>query len=412
MSKKKNPQKKSPDVRKRILNKRFIDKAYITTKKILSVYGFDPDIFDKLSKYQRGVFLHVETEAPKFKVVEGNRVPRQLVNMVNNSVQQFMRNNYYGDESIGLTYLDLATFGVSLNAQILCIHDESDRSFPPEQMKIVDAIAEKFDELPVPNLLEIVGKEIRKHIQMISKVNFRVYGYSWVVPSEIGAGYLKTTVFLYSEESEVVYFQYKNQKHKAFRVKAGRVNNTPPWGAKIDHRVIFPERFGERYLDIYIQSHALLRVKERMDIFPAHKRNYYAMNPLLYKHRIVTDASGRAMFECYYEDTLFGYYPFTIQKNKIFILTFLPITSPNTPKGELLVKRFGIQKEDMSYLGMDKLSFFFTVDFSQIPILHEALLEIGLESLVNFAPSDRLPFEIDVQKTLRIKKFFENADLP
>jgi hypothetical protein len=412
MAKKRKPRKKSPDVRKqRVLNKRSIDKACIAVKKILRAYGLDPDIFDRLSKHQRGILIHLETEPPKFKVVEGNRVPRQLVNMINTSVQQFMRNTCYGDESIGLTYLDLATFGFSFYSQILWVHDESDISFPPEQMKIVDTIAEKFIEKPLAEILGVVGAHVRKNIQMISKVNFRVYGYSWKIPSDYVFGYLiKSTIFLYSEECESVYFQYKNQYHKAFRVKAGQVSTTPPKGADIDHRFIFPERFGVKYLAIYIQSHALQRVKERVDIFPAHKRNFYVMDSLLYMHRVVTDSSGRAMFECYHNDTLFGYYPFIVQKNKLFVLTFLPAISPGTPKGEFLVKRFGIQKEDMSYLGMDKLSFFFTVDFSQIPVLYEALLEAGFGPLFNFAPEDLLPFEIDVRKTQRVKKFLLKED--
>jgi hypothetical protein len=411
MSKKKKPQKQSAGVRKHTLSKRFIDKAYIAVKKILRVYGLDPDIFDRLSKHQRTVFMSIETEPPKFKVVEGSHVPRQLVKMINTSVQQFMRNNYYGDESIGLTYLDLATFGVSLYTQIMCVYDESDRSFPPEQMKIVDAIAEKFLELPLPKALAAVGGLVRKNIQMISKVNFRIYGYSWEIPSDYGPGYLKSTIFLYSEECESIYFQYKNQYHKAFRVKAGQVSATPPHNAYIDHRFIFPERRGDKQLEIYIQSHALQRIKERVDIFPAHKRNFYVMDPLLYMHRVATAPSGSAMFECYYKDTLFGYYTFTVQKDKIFVLTFLPAISPDTPRGEFLVKRFGIQKEDITYLGMDKLSFFFTVDFSQIPVLYEALLEAGFGSLFNFTLDDRLPFEIDIQKTLRVKKFFENTEI-
>jgi hypothetical protein len=411
MSKKNKPQKKSTDVRKRILNKRFIDKAYVAVKKVLRAYGLDPDMFDRLSKHQRNLFMQVETEPPKFRVVEGNRFPRQLVNMINTSVQQFMRNNYYGDESIGLTYLELATFGVSLYTQIMCIYDESDRSFPPEQMKIVDAIAEKFIETPIAEALVAVGEQLRKHMQMVSKVNFRIYGYSWEIPSDYGPGYIKSTVFLYSEECESIYFTYKNQRHKAFRIKAGQVSTTPAHNASIDHRYIFPERYGTKYLDIYIQSHALQRIKERVDIFPAHKRNFYVMDPLLYMHRVEMSPSGQDMFECYCKDTLFGYYTYIVQKNKIFVLTFLPALSPNTPKGYFLAKRFGLQKEDMNYLGMDKLSFFFTVDFSQIPVLHKALLEAGFGTLFTFAPDDRLPFEIDIRKTLRVKKFFEKANI-
>jgi hypothetical protein len=117
------------------------------------------------------------------------------------------------------------------------------------------------------------------------------------------------------------------------------------------------------------------------------------------------------MFECYHDNVLFGYYPFIIQGKKLFVLSFLPIISPDTPKGMFLAKRLNLQKEDMSYLGMDKLGFFFTVNFAQIPVLNEALHDAELGPLLNYASEDLLPFERDAKKTLRVKHFFENAQI-
>ncbi|MDR3194813.1 MAG: hypothetical protein LBT76_05935 [Tannerella sp.] len=410
--KKKSPAGKSPDIRKRILNKTFIDKAYLAIRKILRVYGLDPDMFDRLSKHQRQMFMLVETEAPKFKVAEGCRVPRQLVTLVNNYTHHFIRNNCYGNPEIGLTYLELITFGITFYTQVLSLHKADDCNFPPEQMQIVDTIAEKFIAANFYESLTAVGTYIRRAVQMISKVNFRIYGYDWHVPVFVGQGRFLSTVTLYSEESESIYFTYKGQKHKAFRVKAGRIITTPSTGACIDEEdVTFSSRedHKEKKLDIYIQSHALQRIKERVDIFPAHRRNFYVMDTLLYMHRVEFNSQNQGMFECYHDDVLFGYYPYIIRGNKLFVLTFLPIISPETPRGESFVYLLGLQKQDMIYLGMDKLSFFLTVDFTQIPELFQALTHLGLYSLVNYASEDLLPFERDPQKTLRVKRFFENA---
>jgi hypothetical protein len=405
------PAKKSPAVHKRILNRAFIDKAYTAIKKILRAYGLDPDIFDRFSKSQRNTFILCETQSPKFSVAEGYHVPHQLVALLNRSTHHFLRNNYYGDRSINLSYLELATFGVTLYCQILAV--QNNNGFPPEQMKLVNDIAEKFAELPIYNALEDIGGHLRKSVQMISKVNFRIYGYRWDITSAAGDVCIKSAVSIYSEECESIHFPYKNNYHKAFRVKAGQVNSEPSHGATINQWFVFGKELDKvEYLDIYIQSHALQRVKERVDIFPAHRRNFYAMDPLLYMHKVVFGANRRAMFECYYDDVLFGYYPFVVQGNKIFVLSFLPIASPGTPKGMLLAKHLNIQKEDVNYLGMDKLSFFFTVDFTQIPILHETLLKVGLAPLLNYVSEDILPFERDAKKTLRIKHFFEKALVP
>ena len=403
---KKTAPQRPESIRKQVFTQTFINNAQAAVRKTLQAYGLDPALFDRFSKNQRNILLCVKTEQPRFCVAKGHRVPRQLINMVNQSTQQFLRNNFYGDPGIGLTYLELATFGATLFYQINIVKEF--KLFTPDAMAPVDMIFEKFNEKPVGQALKDAGTHIVKCMQMISKVNFRVYGYRWTLFSEASEGFLNSTVTLSSEEGEAVYFRYRDKYHKAFRVKSGQIMSTPPCGATIDERFIRHNGNVKKILDIYIQSHALLRIKERIDIFPASWRNYYAMFPLLYMHRVVFAKESRShMFECYFDDVLFGYYPFVVQKNRLFVLSFLPILSPDTPKGAIIVKKFKLRKQDLAFLGMDKLSFFFTVDFSQIPVLRDALLDVGLAPLLNFNSPDRLPFEYDIQKTLAVKKFFQ-----
>jgi hypothetical protein len=407
--KQKSSVKKSPDIRKRLQNKDFMDKSYFAVKKLLHVYGLDPNIFDQFSKKQRNLLLLCEIQAPKFRVAEGCRIPQQLITLLNSSTYHFLKNNYYGDESNGLTYLELATFGISFYYQIIAIHDSANY-FPPEQMEIVDIIAKEFLKIPVFRLLDTAGEYIGKYSQMISKINFRIYGFNWEIFNSEDEEFVQSIVTIYSDECESILFSYENKSHKAFRIKNGRVSAEPSRGARIDEWFISGKKTDEiKYLDIYIQSHALQQIKERMDIFPAHQRNFYAMDTLLSEQEVVFGANKCPMFECYYEDVLFGYYPFIVQGDKLFVLSFQPVISPDTPKGLLLAKRLNLQKEDMKYLGMDKLSFFFTVDFSQIPLLRKALVKVGLGPLLDYASEDLLPFERDAKKTLRVKKFFELA---
>ncbi|MDR3309322.1 MAG: hypothetical protein LBS80_05145 [Tannerella sp.] len=412
---KKTPAQKPTDNRKRVVNKSYADKAYAAIKKMIRTYGLDPDIFDQLTKNQRSVFLLSEIQAPKFKVAEGYHVPRQLVTFLNSSALHFMRENYYGDRSIGLSYLELVTFCSMFYTQINSIHHS--RLFPPTQMLIIDAIAEKFAETTLDKLLIEIGLHFRKIVQMITKVNFRIYGYDWELSSMSADGVLKSLLTLYSAECESVYFTYRSQRHKAFRVmccgQAGsKDGNDKFYCATIDQWLITGKEIDkDESIDIYIQSHALQRIKERVDIFPAHKRNFYVMDPLLYLHEVVYGTKDRIMFECYYKDVLFGYYPFEVQGDKLFVLSFLPILSPDTPKGMILTERLKLRKDDMIHLGMDKLSFFFTVDCKQIPVLYDALLEIGLGPLLNYKSEDLLPFEYDEKKTIRVKNFFEKNEL-
>jgi hypothetical protein len=394
-------------------SKAYNEKAYTTIRKILQVYGFDPNLLDAFSKQQRRFLMFVTGEPFRFKAEEGHRVPRRLINFVAESTQRFLRTHYFGDESIGLTYFELATYGMAFSTTVQSEYEC--RTFPPEQLKIIDDLAACFDENRVRKDLDEVGSHIRHLMLMISKVNFRVYGFKWSI------GYhhdekkdcIRSEVRIFSENSKSIYFTYKNKDRVAFSVRAGRVSSHPTYDARIDRWFVTSEDDKKPvYLDIYIQSHALQRIKERMDIFPAHVRNFYAMEPLLYMHRVSKLPSGPSLFECYTKsgDTVvrFGYYPFVIRNKKLIVLSFLPIVSTDAMEGSILHRILGLQMEDTIFLGMDKLSFFCTVDFEQIPVLKQAMIDAHIWDLIVYiSKHPDVNFSIDQKKTLMVKKFFE-----
>ncbi|MDR1120484.1 MAG: hypothetical protein LBM08_06160 [Dysgonamonadaceae bacterium] len=385
-------------------------------KKILRVYGLDPNLFDSYTKQQKRFLFQLIVEPTRVKVEEGHRVPRRLVNFMAESTHHFLRTHYFGDESIGLTYLELSTYGLSFAYML-----ESAKSFFPfqsGQMETIVYVTETITPHRIHQDLDEVGKHIRKTSMMISKMNFRIYGYNWRVTSaqdEIG---VVSTIFMSSENPISIHFKHKQKERIAFRVRAGRVITEPAYNAKIDRWFIFQEdETPSVYLDIYIQSHALQRIKERMDIFPAHKKNYYAMEPLLYMHYVQESPSGRPMLVCYFKDNerfvYLGYFPFIILKNKLIVLTFLPLVSDDTLSGQYLRNRLGLQMEDMVFLGMDKLSFYLTVDFDQIPVLKKALVNTEVWFLVEYAANNpEMNFTIDQKKTKMVKKFFEHKTDP
>jgi hypothetical protein len=413
MAQKKKKKKKQPQqsYRNNLESNTSLEKAYATIRKIFQAYKLDPDLLDSFSKQQRRYLCFLKADSPRFKVEEGNSVPRRLLDFASESTHRFMRTNYFGDESIGLTYLELATYGIAFSTVILAEQDNP--IYSAEQREALDKIADCFSDGRVKRDLVIVGAHIRKTMMMLSKINFRIYGYDWRIgPND--EGLLKSMVYMSSEEPKFIHFTYKEKERIAFCVRAGRVINEPPYDAKLDRWFIFQkDEAPPVYLDIYIQSHALQRCKERIDIFPAHKRNFYIMEPLLYMHRVAKSPTGRAMLECYTQEgntiIRFGYFPFVIQNKKLIVLTFLPLTSPDTHEGAYLRKHLGLQLDDVKFLGMDKLSFYLTVDFDQIPMLRKALVETYIWKLIQYAAKNpSLDFTIDQKKTQMVKKFFEN----
>jgi hypothetical protein len=411
MSQKKR--KKQPQqVRRDTMSKTAIDHTYVVIRKILKAYGYDPDLLSSLSKQQRRLLCYLKAEPLRVKVEEGHRVPGRLVDFVSETTHRFMRNNYFGDRSIGLTFLELATYGMSFATVVMSARDLS--IFRPDQLEIFDRLAETFTDNRVNEDLSPISTHIRKTVMMISKVNFRIYGHNWKIETLYNRDSIRSTVLLSSEEPKSIRFSYNEKERTAFRVRAGRNISTPAHDATIDRWFIFhKEENPYVYLDIYIQSHALQRAKERIDIFPAHQKNYYVMEPLLYMHRVSYTPTGRPMLECYTKNkdghvVRLGYFPFVIQDRKLIVLTFLPLVSAEAWEGHFIRKQLGLHMEDTKFLEMDKLSFYLTVDFEQIPVLKQVLVQTGIWNLVRYAADNPdMHFKLDQKRTQMVKKFFD-----
>ena len=98
--------------------------------------------------------------------------------------------------------------------------------------------------------------------------------------------------------------------------------------------------------------------------------------------------------------------PFTVIGQKLLILSFLPITSPTTPEGKILSETLKLNKELLSFYGMDKLSFFHNTDFDAIPILKEAIVNAEMWHLTEIRSIEKKK-ENEVKHVGLIAKFIQ-----
>ncbi|MDR2414330.1 MAG: hypothetical protein LBD64_05025 [Odoribacteraceae bacterium] len=400
----------APPVRQyNITNKAFYKKRRDTARKVLRAYGFDPSLLDEFSKQQLFILLHFIVDPPRFRIEKGHRVPRKLLDFISAITHNFMRNHYFRDPSIGLTFFELATHGLAFAAGLRNAHMQ--HGFPARQQEIVDMLVKCIENDLVLNDLLDVKSCIRDVLSMVSKVNFRVYGFHWdfrQIPTT-SWGYITSFVYVTSSPAETIYFTHKQKERVAFRVQLGPVDHMPLRKGTIERSVVTREKEDPPVLlDVYIQSHALRRAGERMDVFPAHVRNFYITESLAHSQR---PCETGQMLECYiYDDTpiLTGYLPFIIQEEKLIVLSFLPFFAPGTPEGELVHEELGLQPGDMKFLGMDKLSFFLTVDLEQVPALNNVINRTRIPDMIRFARERaRDEFLIDPNRTRMVKRFFE-----
>ena len=86
----------------------------------------------------------------------------------------------------------------------------------------------------------------------------------------------------------------------------------------------------------------------------------------------------------------------------------------NTPEGEKLQKLLFLSKEEIIYLGMDKISFFTRVDFDQVPELKQALIDsniwpvkLELDGFYQVEDTDNGASPINIDKTMFVKNYFD-----
>jgi hypothetical protein len=135
-------------------------------------------------------------------------------------------------------------------------------------------------------------------------------------------------------------------------------------------------------LGVYIQSHALMRLQERMDgVFTGvlHYHLYCSLQePVIRRNR-----QGKLLFEYTLNEKKAGYFTGEVVGDKIVLTTFLFLTNNSTPEGEKLYNHTRITKADKKYLSLDKLSTFTNSDLAENERVKQLFIEAGCESLFN-----------------------------
>lgn len=139
----------------------------------------------------------------------------------------------------------------------------------------------------------------------------------------------------------------------------------------------------QKELGLYIQSHALNRLRERLDIIDEHSLNYYLM---LRTYDIKA-------FECYkgylllplitFFEAKVGYLAANVIGDKLVFRTFLFVTHNCTPEGDKLKEVSGLQKSDIKYWQIDRLSTIVSANVETNPSLHNLLKEAGIDNLLD-----------------------------
>jgi hypothetical protein len=419
---------KSHNLSKDISNRQ-LEINYRIAKKILQHFDLDPNLFDTFTKKQRHQMLSFLFDQPSIKPEVENSIPRQYLLLFRSKINAFLKERYWGNPENKLSYMEVATNGVAFMHYFRSLQEEGNFFTAAQQetaQLIHDRIAKDDNEMLqiFASCLGDMFAYIHLQLRLYSQINFRQYGFthSWGVDSGTRPRLLiRFTV----EECQTKTFLYQGIYRKAFLLRIAPNGMFDEFrNATMPKHWIIPEMSKKYFFNIYVQSHVLHRFKERFDCSQPADRNLLMHFTLTDDLRVVS-SSKQKLIACSIKmrDMIshpIGYFSFFTQQNDLVLKTFLPLASETTPEGERFHKIIPLSKEDMTYVGMDKVSFFLEVDFEQIPFLKQALIDSGMwdsvGSIRNFVVTTNLETgeeinPIDESKTRFVKNFFDKLQV-
>ncbi|MDR1675895.1 MAG: hypothetical protein LBR86_05460 [Tannerella sp.] len=396
-------------------SKSYLDTCYATARRIIRAVGEDESLFDTFTKRQKQEMFVVTITPPYIAAMPGHKVPKPFIRYIQESLTMSLKNNFF-DEKTGVTWMDAMTVGHAL--LMSCSSEGYKEKLPPPQLEAAKRLIAAFEakDMFMQGQKQITGS-VRVSLMSLSQPNFRIYGLS---PTQSAAStnrpVLQHILHVTTHECQTLRFNYRNRERTAFRVLLGPIGEAPGIGATIAMSKLFPGVKNDRQLDIYIQSHAIHRLKERIDTVHPVVRTQLVLLSLMFTQRIVHGSDGRLYIAYIMPDDMtgrtIGYFAFTIEGNNLLVLTFLPLLSHRVHEGSALSERLHLSPEDVKYLGMDKLSFFYDVDLEQIPVLKQILLdELHLDYIHNLYSTTRSKDEpFNEKKTAFVKNFFRELE--
>ena len=397
--------------------------CYLVAKKLLRHFELDPNLLDVFTKRQKEKLYHIYYITPVIKPQKERTVPRQYIRNVNNDAYTFMKTNFWGNPENNLTFFELYTAGLSFLSTIQGMFKE-DNLFEPgtPQYESASRICEKFDR---DDLMNESSKDVSDHIfylsRRYSRVNFRMYGHTLdcdKLPSKrCNCGHCfeyRISYRITVQECETKYFSFNNIYRKTFRMFEPADGLYLPKPLTVFQNAIFPKEKKDKNFNMYVQSHVFYRFKERLDTLSPTDHNLLFQYTFTRYLKLV-QYDNRDLFACLIaDDCPVGYFTFLVRGDDIVVNTFLPLVGDNTPEGKRLQKLLSLSKEEIIYLGMDKISFFSRVDFDQIPALKQALIDsniwqikLELDKLKHEEVADDDISCIDIDKTMFIKSYFD-----
>lgn len=245
-----------------------------------------------------------------------------------------------------------------------------------------------------------------KLVTRLSTPDRKYYGaYIRLAPFYVKMPKLEFFSDLFGYDAQNCLISINGQKRPAFRLAKPVLSIESPiiW-ITVDVSLLGNSYTGhKKTLTVYIQSHALSRLKERLDLLDQEAINY-ALWENTNDIKQFVNFRGYLLLPFKVFGIKTGYLVANIAGDKLLFRTFLFITHNSSPEGVRLKKLTGLGKEDITYWKIDRLSTFVKFNEEKYPGLVQLFRKAGLETLLDLKNKE---FTIDSMQAANLDGLVE-----
>ncbi len=147
-------------------------------------------------------------------------------------------------------------------------------------------------------------------------------------------------------------------------------------------KLVSDSPFAALPLEAFIQSHALIRMQERLNCI-YHGEMELILNISLETFETVIKYKQTLLIPAMFHDSKIGYFVVEVVEGVVLIKTFLFITNTGTPEGDKLDRELNAGKLEKEFLKLNRLSTYVNSDLSEEPRIREIFEKIGLGYMCN-----------------------------
>lgn len=227
--------------------------------------------------------------------------------------------------------------------------------------------------------LSVLGISLAR---LLSRPTSKIYSIRYGVHF-IESGTSADCLFVKATSAPCLYLTIDKIRRQCYHLGWPGMHSDFAWGSIDGATLGIDGAFAKLKFDLYIQPHALHRLRERTTPIDADCR-FTSLYNSLDNQQYHAARPGTCLLEYRIKDTLIGYFLIEAISGVALIKTFLFVTNSGTPEGTRFDRILGARKEDKEFTGIDKLGTLLTTDILQNPTLRAVLTKAGLESLIRF----------------------------